>query len=376
MLLAALALALLSLLLGWVKPAEVPDLLDLDLLVLFFVLIVAVECARRSELFARAVRAVLSRTRSARGLAAAAVVLTGLLAALVTNDVALLLVVPFTLAFEAAGRDFDGGPVIVLEIAAANLIGCLTPTGNPQNLFLFVRGGFTPGSFFAAQAPWALAMGLVTLAAVPLLVPRRTLPRPDARRERVEPWKASAAVALFVLELLALFGTLPRVVPFVAALAALGLLGREARRVDFGLVGVFAALFVGVAGLKASPLGRLLDPTRLFGASPAGLAASGALLAQFVSNVPAALLLAPAAAASPDPRAFTGLLFGVNAGGCGTPIASIANLIGARLYLAGHRAVVGRLRSGRFWRLFIVVSFSLLLAATALSLLLLARPAR
>ncbi len=291
-----------------------------------------------------------------------------------TNDVALLLVVPFTLTFEATAHDFDAAPVVVLEIAAANLIGCLTPTGNPQNLFLFVRGGFTASGFFAAQGPWALGAGLLTLALIPVLVPKRTLETPTGSPIAVEPRMAASAVVLFVLEMAALFGGLPRFVPALAALLAVGgLLGKRALEVDFALVGLFAALFVGVAGLSRSPLAHLLDPTALLGVSAAGLAASGALLSQGVSNVPAALLLAPKAAASADPLAFTGLLFGVNAGGCGTPIASIANLIGARLYLSGHRDLVGRVRSGRFWRLFSAVSFALLAAMVALSLVLLAR---
>jgi Na+/H+ antiporter NhaD/arsenite permease-like protein len=370
---AALLLAAASLLFGWVSPAEVPALLDLDLLFLFFVLIVAVESARRSGLFARLVRAVLTHSQSSRGLAIVAVLLTGAAAALVTNDVALLLVVPFTLSFEAASRDFDAAPVIVLEITAANLIGCLTPTGNPQNLFLFVRGRFTAGGFFMAQGPWVFGAGLLTLAAVPLLVRKRTLAPPKGPAIAVEPKMAAAAVVLFVLEMAALFAGLPRFVPALAALLALGLLGARALEVDFALVGLFAALFVGVAGLSRSPLAYLLDPTAFLGVSAAGLAASGALLSQFVSNVPAALLLAPHAAASPDPLAFAGLLYGVNAGGCGTPIASIANLIGARLYLSGHRELVGRVRAGRFWRLFSAVSFALLVATVALSLFLLAR---
>lgn len=363
MLPAALALAALVLLAGWVAPREVPGLLDPRVLSLFFVLIVAVALARRSGLFARGVRAVLSRVRSSRTLAFAAVLVTGATAALVTNDVALLLVVPFTLAFEAAAPDFEAAGVVVLEIAAANVIGCLTPTGNPQNLFLFVRGGFSGGTFLAAQAPWVLGMAAATLALIPFTVPRRPLPASAAAHVPVGRGRAAVAVSLLVLELLAIFGVLPVWVPFAAAVPALVLLGRDAVRVDFSLVGVFAALFVGVEGLRRSPLFAHLDPVRLFGASPEGFAASGALLSQAVSNVPAAILLAPAAAGHAG--AFTGLLYGVNAGGCGTPVASLANLIGARLYLesrAGRR---------RFWRLFFATSSALLAAAVVWSLVLL-----
>jgi Na+/H+ antiporter NhaD/arsenite permease-like protein len=360
---AALALAALALAAGWVAPREVPGLLDPHVLSLFFVLIVAVACAQGSGLFARGVRAVLFRVRSSRTLALAAVLVTAATAALVTNDVALLLVVPFTLAFEAAAPAFEAAGVVVLEIAAANVIGCLTPTGNPQNLFLYVRGGFTPGTFFAAQAPWALGMAVATCALIPLVVPARHLPPPADTNVRVEPARASAAVSLLALEFLAIFGVLPVWVPLLAALPALALLGRGALRVDFSLVGVFAALFVGVEGLRRSPLFLLLDPVRVFGTSPQGFVASGALLSQAVSNVPAAILLAPAAASHAG--AFTGLLYGVNAGGCGTPIASLANLIGARLYLGS--------RAGRrgFWRLFFAVSLALLAAALVWSFALL-----
>jgi Na+/H+ antiporter NhaD/arsenite permease-like protein len=360
---AALALAALALAAGWVAPGEVPGLLDARVLSLFFVLIVTVELARRSGLFARAVRGVLARVRSSRSLALAAVLVTGAAAALVTNDVALLLVVPFTLAFEAAAPAFEAAGVVVLEIAAANVIGCLTPTGNPQNLFLFVRGDFTAGSFFAAQAPWVLGMTVATCAAIPFAVPARALVPPAGPAAPVRPFLAAAAVSLLVLELLAIFGVLPVWAPFAAALAALPLLGRDALRVDFSLVGVFAALFVGVEGLRRSALFALLDPVRVFGTSPEGLMLSGAVLSQAVSNVPAAILLAPGAAGHAG--GFTGLLYGVNAGGCGTPVASLANLIGARLYSASRPA--GR----RFWRLFFAVSFALLGAALALSFLLL-----
>ncbi len=363
MLPAALALAALALVTGWVAPREVPGLLDARVLGLFFVLIVAVALARRSGLFARGVRAVLASVRSSRSLAFSAVLVTGATAALVTNDVAILLVVPFTLAFETAAPSFEAAGVVVLEIAAANVIGCLMPTGNPQNLFLFVRGGFTAGTFFAAQAPWALGMAAATCAAIPFAVPARRLPAPPGGRVSVEKTPAAAAVTLLVLELLAIFSVLPAWAPFAAALPALALLGRDVFRTDFSLVGVFAALFVGVEGLRRSPLFALVDPVRLFGTSPEGFVLSGALLSQAVSNVPAALLLAPSAAG--HAAAFTGLLYGVNAGGCGTPVASLANLIGARLYLGVRPG--GR----RFWRLFLAVSFALLGAALALSLLLL-----
>lgn len=358
------ALCALVLVVRLVSPAEVPGLLDLRLLELFVVLIVAVECARRSALFDLLVSGILARVRSERALAAAAVLTAGATAAAVTNDVALLLVVPFTLAFEHVAPEFDPAPIVVLEIAAANLLGCLTPSGNPQNLFLFTRGGFTPSGFLAAQLPWVAAMTGALLLSVPVLVPRRPLPPAPPVVLRVRKRLATAGVGLLAVQVLSILGVLPRYAPLLATVPAAALLGRALLKTDFSLVAVFSFLFVVVEGLRRTPLFAQLDPIRHLGATPEAFVLAGALLSQGVSNVPAAILLAPSAAAAGGGALFTGLLYGVNAGGAGTPIASLANLIGADLYTRGrplHR---------RFWRLFLPVSFALLVAGVAVSLLL------
>jgi len=148
-------------------------------------------------------------------------------------------------------------------------------------------------------------------------------------------------------------------VPLALSILGAGLLGRRILETDFSLVFVFAFLFVGVAGLERGRLYHALDPERLFGHGPTGLLVSGAVLSQFVSNVPAAMLLAPAVR---SPQGFTALLYGVNAGGCGTPFSSLANLIGGELYTRSEG------RSGRFWRVFLPTSFALLAAILAWSL--------
>lgn len=360
----SLALAFFALLFRLVAPSEIRALLDLHLLSLFLVLILAVECLRRSGLVEVVVGKVLSRVRSERMLAVAAILTTGVVSAMVTNDVALLLVVPFTLAFEKVAPEFDPLRVVVLEIQAANLLGCLTPTGNPQNLLLFSRGGFTTPGFFSAQVPWVAGMAVATLALVPLLVPSRPLSAPPETDRPVEPRLATAGLFLLSLQLLAISQAIPRLVPLVAAIPAAALLGRGLLKTDFTLLGVFSALFVGVEGLRRSALFATLDPVALLGATPTGFVLSGALLSQAVSNVPAAILLAPAAAKAGGGILFTALLYGVNAGGCGTPFSSLANLIGADLYLRG------RAHRSPFWTLFLAVSFALLAVAVALSLVL------
>jgi Na+/H+ antiporter NhaD/arsenite permease-like protein len=267
-----------------------------------------------------------------------------------TNDVALFLVIPFTLLFTRVAK-IDLATIVVLEISSANVVGSLTPVGNPQNLFLYGRGGFSPASFVQAQLPIVAVGALLLSGAAWRLLPRTPFQTPDASVPAVDRLRAAAFAVLLAAEAASILGAIAPAIPLALAGVGAVLLGRRLREIDFSLVLVFAFLFVGVAGLERSGLYAVADPRALFGGGSAGLLVSGALLSQIVSNVPAAMLLAPAAS---GPAGFQALLRGVTVGGCGTPLASIANLIGAQLYLQSGAP------AGRFWKLFAAVSGLLL----------------
>lgn len=354
-------LALAAIAMGRVKPSEIPGLMDMRILSLFFVLTVAVEMGKASGLFDRLVVTAIRRTRTSRGLAFSMIGVTALLAAILTNDVALFLVVPFTMLF----RKIEGvtrAPFVVLEVLSANLLGAVTPIGNPQNIFLFERGKFTLGSFFTAQLPFTAGAAVLLVASVFFLVPRRTLEAPVPARFDVDPLLAVGFFVLLAAEVASLVGLVHHQAPLLLSVPGLLLLGRRVFEADFSLVLVFALLFVGIPGLERGKLYQLLDPEKIFGHQPTGLLLSGALLSQAVSNVPAALLLAPAAVTT---HGFRGLLYGVTAGACGSPIGSIANLIGAQIYVREGG------RPGYFWRPFCAVSGVLLALLVLIGVLLL-----
>ncbi|HYK40939.1 MAG TPA: SLC13 family permease [Thermoanaerobaculia bacterium] len=357
----AAVLAFAAVAMGRVRPAEIPGLLDARLLMLFAVLIVAVELGKSSGLFDRLVAAAVARARTARALAFSLWVTAGLLAMFLTNDVALFLIVPFTLLFHRV-TDMNLAPLVILEISATNLVGALTPVGNPQNLFLSSRGGLTPAAFVVLQLPIVAAGAVLLSAATLLLLPARVLPPIETRRVPVDTARAAGFLILLGAELASIARIVPPWLPLLLALGGAALLGRRLFETDFSLVFVFAFLFVGVAGLERGRLYAAVDPERIFGGGGAGMLVSGALLSQLVSNVPAAMLLAPAAAGG---AALQGLLWGVTAGGCGTPIASIANLIGAQLFLQSGAP------ARPFWKTFTAVSGALLVALTLFALLLL-----
>jgi Na+/H+ antiporter NhaD/arsenite permease-like protein len=358
---ACATLAFSALAMGHVQLAEIASLMDLRILTLFFVLTIAVELGKASGLFDRLVVVVIRRVRSERGLALALILLSASLAAVLTNDVALFLVVPFTMR----ARTLDGGVLprlVVLEVLAANLLGALTPIGNPQNLFLFSRGSFSFGSFLGAQLPVVGASAAFLVGAVFLLIPRRRITSPPVPPFDIDPVLASGFLLLFAAEVGSLLGPLPHLLPLALAIPCALLLGRRLREVDFSIVLVFALLFIGIPGLERGRLYQHLNPERIFGHHEIGLLFSGAFLSQVVSNVPAALLLAPAAGTH---SGFRGLLYGVTVGACGSPVASIANLIGGQIFVSEG----GNARA--YWRLFCTVSSVFLVGLVLVSMMLL-----
>jgi Na+/H+ antiporter NhaD/arsenite permease-like protein len=245
---------------------------------------------------------------------------------LLTNDVALFIVVPFTVLAGRISR-IDVRNAVVLEIVAANLLGCLTPLGNPQNLFLYHETGWSVTRFVATMLPFCLWSALGIALGVRLLEPRVEIERSPAATEPIHPLRASAGAAVFALVVLEIL----RVAPAwpAAALAAaclVTLLRHRVGEVDLSIVPLFFFAFLVVEGLRSFAVYRTLlelplgDPgTRLYTSSIA--------LSQLISNVPSAILLAPLAEGE-----WTWLLYGVNAGGCGTVVASLANLLGWRIF--------------------------------------------
>ena len=148
--LAAAAIAILLLVTGVVRWSDVA--VDRELLLVLFALLLAVEILRASGYLDLLVKRAMARFRTTRSFGFAMVMFSGVLAMFVTNDVALFVVIPFTV-IASRFSDFDVEDAVILEIVAVNLIGCLTALGNPQNLFVYHRAGWNAGQFIAAMLP-------------------------------------------------------------------------------------------------------------------------------------------------------------------------------------------------------------------------------
>lgn len=331
------------------------DSIDGATLCLLFALMAVVAGLRSCGLFDVLAAAIRRRVTSPRLLGLLMMSLCFFLSMVLTNDVALLTFVPFTLLLLGGAGESVLLWTVVLETMAANLGSMLTPIGNPQNLYLYMSRGLSLGDFLRTLLPYAL-VSYALLALGTLLLPRgRTAAAPETPVQ-LAPRPLLRCTLLLGVCLLSVFKVLPpwaaaAVVAAVFALRDPSLL----RRVDWALLGTFLCFFLFVGNLRAVPAVSRTLQTLLAGRETL----VAALCSQVISNVPATLLLAPF---TDDTAA---LLVGVNLGGLGTLVASLASLISFKLYSARPQA-----RRGRYVQRFTLANFALLALLLGLAALL------
>lgn len=330
-------------------------------LALLFCLMIVVAGFRSLGAFLLLGEALLSRADTLRKLSLTMVLLCFFSSMLLTNDVTLITFVPFTLlVFRAAGEGSRALRLTVLETVAANLGSMATPIGNPQNIYLTSVSAMAMRDFAAAVLPYAGLSLLMLIAAVmaekdePLRghalsglagIERRGLFR------RLLPY-----VGLLALSLLVVF----RVISWepallVTVLAAAALDRRLFRGADYFLLATFLCFFVFIGNMR-----RIPEIAGTLSALAAGREVwIGILASQIISNVPAAVLL------SGFTDDYGALLTGVNLGGLGTLVASLASLISFRYYTA-----VYPYKKGAYLRVFTVWNLGFLAALSALAALL------
>ena len=298
------------------------------------------------------------RCRTARSLVGVLVGVTAVASMVVTNDMALVALLPLAgAALLGCNRRDLIARTFVLQGVAANLCGMLLPFGNPQNIYLSAWYHLDMGTFVATMLPpFALAVGLVVLGCRGLI---DAAPVAVARKPEVT--DARRVLGLGVLLLVCVAAVLGAVGVGLALVVVFGglLVGDRMAlaRTDWGLIVTFAAFFVFSGNVARIPvLANLFE-----GWLAAGAFVPAALLSQFISNVPAAVVLAR----------FTGdwrgLLAGVNVGGAGTPVASLATLIVVAQFCVLAREL--GLSRRAFWALLLGVNALCLAALLAVGVL-------
>ena len=299
----------------------------------------------------------LQRCASWRSVALALVGVTYVSSMFVTNDVALITFVPLALII-GKRLQRDVARVIILQTLAANLGSMVTPPGNPQNLFLYAHYHYTASSFFAVMA----LPGLLSIIYLGVLIWRG---RNDALKlelpelSKPDMLQTGLLLLLLALNIGAVLHWLDKTIALVITVAFV--LCRQRKlllEVDYSLLVTFVGFFIFIGNISHTSLALYLKQSLLGTAEGTYLA--GIVASQFISNVPAAMLLAGLTSEA------DALLLGVNIGGLGTLIASMASVISYKLFVAEHPY-----QAGPYLRTFLYYNFAGLALLGGLTYLLL-----
>lgn len=282
-------------------------------------LTLAVVCALRNiKFFTIVARRLVKISGNLRSLFLMLIAITFLGSMLIANDMALITFLPLGyFALSVTKQEKYMAYLFILQNISANLGGMLTPFGNPQNLYLYSYFNIPTGEFCAIMLPpFLLAITLLVLCCLPIKATPLVIE--DSFKERLNKKRTLLYLVLFALSLLIVFRVIPYWIGLVLITGVLLWKDREALlMVDYGLLGTFFFFFI-----FAGNLARIDVVNEVISA----LLAKDALLVsvlscQGISNVPTAILL------SQFTEDYRSLLLGVNIGGTGTLIASLASLI-------------------------------------------------
>lgn len=334
---AAILLALISA--CFVRPSlAYMEYIDWRVLGILLSLMIVMAGFQKNGLFDEIGMRLLSRTKNTAQLTGVLVFLCFFSSMFITNDVALITFVPFAvLTLRKCRQERLMVLVIVLQTIAANLGSMFTPIGNPQNLYLYQLSGMELGEFLLFMLPYTAVSGLLLLITIFVLSARKQkllLENCSFSAERVffDKKKNVIYFVLFLICLLVVARLLPYYLALAAVLAAVFFADREVlKNVDYCLLFTFIAFFIFTGNLGNLPtfkevLEELVEGRELL---------MGILASQCISNVPAALLL------SGFTKNSKGLLLGVNIGGLGTLIASMASLISYKIYAHNYNKTKG-----------------------------------
>ena len=320
----ALAAALVSCAL--VPVTDYLDYVDTDVIGILFCLMLITAGLKENKVLAKAMYFLIDKARI-YGTRKALVILsliTFFLSMFVTNDASLIALVPIMITF------FEEYPAyliyaVVVQTIAANLGSMATPFGNPQNLLIFTNYSITPADFFGTMLP-ITAVGLALVLILALLVPNKPLVVDEYDEIRIANRSYAALYGiLFVLALLAVFGTLDVLVVFVSVCVVVVIIEPKMfYEIDYGLLLTFVFFFIFVGNIKNISVVNSFAESLVSGKE----FFAAVITSQFISNVPAAVML------SSFTDNWRQLMLGVDVGGLGTPIASMASLISLRIYSA------------------------------------------
>lgn len=291
---------------------------DFKTLVCLFITLAVVCALRNIKFFTIIARKLVLVTGNLRSLFFMLIIITFIGSMIIANDMALITFLPLGyFALHVTKREKYIPYLFILQNISANLGGMLTPFGNPQNLYLYSYFKIPTGEFCKIMfPPFVLAIAMLSVAC--LFVRPQRLNITEEFPEKLNIRRTMLYTVLFVFSILVVFRVVPVLVGLFVVTAVLLFVDREALyMVDYGLLGTFFFFFIFAGNLARIDAVNLLISSLL----EKNTLIVSVLSCQAISNVPSAILLSRFTAD------YKSLLLGVNIGGTGTLIASLASLI-------------------------------------------------
>ena len=314
--------------------------------------VLAVVCALKNiRFFYMLARKVVQLFKNARLSVLALVYITFIGSMLIANDMALLTFLPLGfLVLSTTGKEKYMAFTFIMQNIAANLGGMLTPFGNPQNLYLYTKYEIETLEFVKIMAPpFILSVLMITICCF-IFVKPEPLSLSD-EKITLPVGKTLLYLGLFALSIAIVFRGIPYWIGLIVIPSVLVFVDRKALgKVDYGLLFTFVFFFIFAGNMARIELVRdvfssLLEKNTLL---------VSVLSCQCISNVPSAILL------SQFTENYSDLLVGVNIGGVGTLIASLASLITFREYLKHNPG-----KTAYYIGMFSLFNFAFLIILTA-----------
>ena len=319
--------------------------------------VLAVVCALKNVMFFYILACnIVKKFRNVRLCVVVLVWVTFIGSMLIANDMALLTFLPLGYyVLHTADKERYMAFTFIMQNIAANLGGMLTPFGNPQNLYLYSKFNIPIGEFTLIMLPpFLLAVALITVCCVIFVKPEPIELKDDP--DKIDRKRTAAYLFLFAIAIIIVFNFIPYWIGMIFITLTLVVMDRKAlAAVDYPLLLTFVFFFIFAGNMARIDVIKdffslvLQINTLLF----------SVISCQFISNVPSAILL------SQFTSDYHSLLLGVNIGGVGTLIASLASLITLRQYNTLNPG-----KSGRYVAEFSAFNFSFLIVLTAFCMLL------
>ena len=297
--------------------------IDFKVLILLFNLMVVVAAFKELKVLDSIAIGLLKKCNTYTSISLALVFITFISSMIVTNDVALITFVPLSIVI-ARKANINVLKIVVFQTLAANLGSSFTPMGNPQNLYIYSFYNLSPIDFFKITLPIViLAVLFLVLLVFKDKKMNLSLDLEDVKIDNKR--DVYLFGGLFLIILLSVFHVIDYKVTFLITIVMVLILNKKLfSQVDYSLLITFIGFFIFVGNISTMDVvknfmeGILNSPKSTFLAS--------VLSSQVISNVPATMLL------SGFTDHFKELLLGVNIGGMGTLIASLASVISYKIY--------------------------------------------